>query len=450
MRTTPKPHIAPGQVHEALGRHMLVDGYDIVLDLEKSQGRRLWDSRGERWYLDLFSCFATMPLGINHPKMREPEFLAKLTRAAVTNPTNSDVYTTEMAEFVEAFGRLAMPDYLPHLFLIAGGTLGVENALKAAFDWKVRQNFRRGMKDERGHQVLHFREAFHGRSGYALSLTNTADPKKYQYFPRFDWPRVEPPKLRFPADAAELERVQKAEAESLAQIRRAFSERGDDIACILIEPIQAEGGDNHFRPEFLRALRQIADENRALLVFDEVQTGMGLTGRMWAHQHWDVRPDLLSFGKKTQICGMMGGGHLDDEPDNVFKVSSRLNSTWGGNLVDMVRGQRFLEIMAEEKLVENAATMGAHLKAGLERMQAEKPELLGNARGLGLMCAIDLVDGAARDAVAQKMFELGAIILPCGTKSLRFRTPLDVSRSELDEGLVLLGRAVDSSARKSA
>jgi len=429
---------------------MLVDGYDIVLDLEKSKGRRLWDSRGERWYLDLFSCFATLPLGMNHPKMREPEFLAKLTRAALTNPTNSDVYTTEMAEFVEAFGRLAMPDYLPHLFLIAGGTLGVENALKAAFDWKVRQNFRRGKKDERGHQVLHFKEAFHGRSGYGLSLTNTADPRKHEYFPKFDWPRIDTPKLRFPVDAVELERVQKAEADAIAQIRSAFQERGDDIACILLEPIQAEGGDNHFRPEFLRALRQIADENHVLLIFDEVQTGMGLTGRMWAHQHWDVRPDLLAFGKKTQICGMMAGGHLDDEPDNVFKVSSRLNSTWGGNLVDMVRGQRYLEIMAEEKLVEHAAAMGLHLKAGLERMQAEKPELMSNARGLGLMCAIDLTDGATRDAVAQKVFELGAILLPCGHKGLRFRTPLDVTPEELDEGLDLLARAVDLAARKSA
>ncbi|HYM79976.1 MAG TPA: L-lysine 6-transaminase [Candidatus Limnocylindria bacterium] len=449
-KPTQTPRIAPGDVHEVLGRHLLVDGYDIVLDLEKSQGRRFWDARGQRWYLDLFSCFATLPIGINHPKMQEPEFLARLTRAALTNPTNSDIYTVEMAEFVDAFGRLAMPEYLPHLFLVAGGTLGIENALKAAFDWKVRQNFRKGIREERGHQVLHFRESFHGRSGYALSLTNTSDPKKHQYFPKFDWPRVDNPKLRFPVDGAERERVQRAEAESLAQIQKAFAERKDEIACIILEPIQAEGGDNHFRPEFLRALRQVADENAALLIFDEVQTGMGLTGRMWAHQHWDVRPDLLAFGKKTQICGMMAGGHLDDEPDNVFKVSSRLNSTWGGNLVDMVRAQRYLEIIAEERLVEHAAEMGKHLRGQLERLQAERPDQVSNVRGLGLMCAIDLPDGATRDAVAQKVFELGAIILPCGTRSLRFRTPLDVTREELNEGLELIRRSVGAAARKSA
>ena len=449
--TSRSPRLAPGDVHATLGRHMLVDGYDIVLDLDKSEGRRFYDSRGGRWYMDLFSFFATLPVGINHPKMREPEFLAKLTRAALVNPTNSDIYTVEMAEFVDTFGRLAMPEYLPHLFLVAGGTLGVENALKAAFDWKVRQNFRKGLKSEKGHQVVHFTESFHGRSGYALSLTNTADPRKYAYFPKFDWPRIPTPKLRFPVDAAEIARVQQAEAIALEAIKAAYLERKDDIACILIEPIQAEGGDNHFRPEFLRALRDLAHENESLLVFDEVQTGMGLTGRMWTHQHDDVRPDLMSFGKKTQVCGMMGGGPwMDREPENVFHTSSRLNSTWGGNLVDMVRCQRYLEIMAEERLVENAASTGAHLTRALEAMQARRPELVSNARGKGLMCAIDFPDGAIRDAVADRAYALGMIILPCGTRSLRFRPPLDVTSAEVDEALGVLERAADKTAVKTA
>jgi L-lysine 6-transaminase len=450
MNTTRTAPIAPADVHGILSRHMLVDGYDIVLDLEKSHGRRLYDSRGDRWYLDMFSCFATLPVGINHPKLQEPGFLAQLRRAAVANPANSDIYTVEMAEFVATFGRLAMPEYLPHLFLIAGGTLGVENALKAAFDWKVRRNFRKGYREEKGHQVLHFREAFHGRSGYTLSLTNTADPRKYQYFPKFDWPRVSPPKLRFPVDANELERVERAEKDTLTEIKRAFADRKDDIACVILEPIQAEGGDNHFRPEFLKALRDVTHENEALLIFDEVQTGMGLTGRMWMHQHDDVRPDLLSFGKKTQVCGMMGGPMLDEEPENVFRLSSRVNSTWGGNLVDMVRCRRYLEIMEEERLVERAAETGMHLKSALEKLQSDRPDVLGNARGRGLMCAIDFPDGVARDAVANTLFDLGMIILPCGIKGLRFRPPLDVTIAEIDEAVDLLRRAVEATTAKSA
>jgi L-lysine 6-transaminase len=398
----------------------------------------------------MFSCFATLPVGINHPMLRDPEFSARLERAARVNPTNSDVYTVEMAEFVETFARWAMPDYLKHLYLVAGGTLGVENALKAAFDWKVRMNLRKGHRGEKGHQVLHFREAFHGRSGYALSLTNTADPRKYQYFPKFDWPRVASPKLRFPIDSAELDRVRKAESETMDQIKAAFRERPDDIACVVIEPIQAEGGDNHFRPEFLRALRDVTHENDALLIFDEVQTGMGITGRMWAHQHDDIRPDLLAFGKKTQVCGMMGGGRIDEEPDNVFAVSSRINSTWGGNLVDMVRCQRYLEIMAEENIVEHAEQVGDHLLRGIQSMQAEWPETLSNARGRGLMCAIDFPDGVTRDAAANRAYELGMIILPCGTRSLRFRPPLDITAAEVDEALDLLKRAIVLGRAKSA
>jgi L-lysine 6-transaminase len=448
--TTSAPRIAPADVHGILARHMLADGYDLVLDLDKSQGRRLVDARNGRRYLDMFSFFATLPVGINHPKMRAPEFLEVLTRAAITNPANSDVYTVEMATFVETFARLAMPEHLPHLFLVAGGTLGVENALKAAFDWKVRRNFRKGWREERGHQVIHFREAFHGRSGYTLSLTNTADPRKHEYFPKFDWPRIPNPKLRFPIDAAELARVARAEGEAIELIQNAFVERKDDIACIVIEPIQAEGGDNHFRPEFLRALRDLAHENDALLVFDEVQTGMGITGRMWAHQHDDIRPDLLAFGKKAQVCGMMAGPRLDMEPDNVFHVSSRINSTWGGNLVDMVRCARYLEIMAEERLLENATAVGAHLHARLERLAGERPETLSNPRGRGLMCAIDLPDGETRGAVVDRCVELGMMILPCGTRGIRFRPPLDVTAAEVDEALEILMRAVEAVGKKAA
>lgn len=441
-------HIAPAQVHETLHRHMLADGYDIVLDLEKSHGRRLWDSRQNRSYLDLFSFFATLPIGLGHPGMKDAGFQAKLLRAALVNPTNSDIYTTEFAEFVDAFGRLAMPSSMKYTFFVAGGALGVENALKAAMDWKVRRNMAKGISGEKGTQILHFREAFHGRSGYTVSMTNTADPRKYQYFAKFAWPRVSNPGLRFPVDAAELERVKAAEAASLAEIKAAFAANPDDIAAICVEPIQAEGGDNHFRPEYLAALKALAHENDALLIFDEVQTGIGLTGRMWAHQHFGTDPDLIAFGKKMQVCGCMAGGRIDEEPDNVFHIKSRINSTWGGNLVDMVRCQRYLEIIAEEKLVENAAAVGGHLLRGLEALQARRPGALSNARGKGLMCAIDFADGDVRAAVANKAYDLGMIILPCGTRSLRFRPPLDITAAEVDEALDILGKATDAVTAK--
>lgn len=440
--------IAPSQVHDTLHRHMLADGYDIVLDLEKSQGRRLYDSRHDRTYLDLFSFFATLPIGFNHPKTKDPDFLARLTRAALVNPTNSDIYTTEMAEFVDTFGRVAMPKSMKYTFFVAGGALGVENALKAAMDWKVRRNFAKGIKEEKGHQILHFREAFHGRSGYTVSMTNTADPRKYQYFAKFDWPRVSNPGLRFPVTDAEIARVQAAEAQTLAEVKAAFAANKDDIAAILIEPIQAEGGDNHFRKEFLVALKALAHENDALIIWDEVQTGIGITGSMWAHQAIGVDADLVAFGKKMQVCGCMAGGRIDEEPDNVFHMKSRINSTWGGNLVDMVRCEKYLQIIDEEKMVENAATVGAHLLKGLQALQSRHADVLSNARGRGLMCAIDFPDGDVRAAVGNKAYELGMIILPCGTKSLRFRPPLDITAAEVDEALDIVEKATLAVTKK--
>ena len=444
------PKIAPAAVHATLARHMLADGYDMVLDLEKSRGRRMHDSRSGRDYLDLFSFFATLPIGFNHPKLEDADFLKKLTRAALVNPTNSDIYSTEFAEFVDVFGRVAMRPWLPHSFFIAGGALGVENALKAAMDWKVRQNFRKGLKSERGHQILHFKDAFHGRSGYTVSMTNTADPRKYQFFAKFDWPRVSNPYLRFPVDGPELARVQQAESAALKEIRAAFDMRKNDIAAICIEPIQAEGGDHHFRTEFLAALKATAHEHDALLIFDEVQTGVGLTGRFWAHEGIGVQPDLVAFGKKMQVCGFLAGGRIDEEPDNVFKVSSRINSTWGGNLVDMVRCQRYLEIIEEEKLVENAAAVGAHLLAGLESLQAERPDVVSNARGRGLMCAVDLPDTETRDRLMDKAYELGLMILGCGRRSIRFRPALDITKAEIDEALDLVRKALKMAYAASA
>lgn len=442
MKTPTTGRIAPDKVHETLNRHMLADGLDIVLDIEKSRDRRMHDARTGRDYLDMFSCFATLPLGLNHPKMHDADFLRRLQGAALVNPTNSDIYTVEMAEFVETFSRVAMPDYLPHLFLVAGGTLGVENALKAAFDWKVRRNMRKGLKGEKGQQVLHFKHAFHGRSGYTLSLTNTADPRKYAFFAKFDWPRVPSPALRFPVDDAERARVATAEAETVEAIKEAFRARKDDIACIIIEPIQAEGGDRHFRASFLRGLRELADAYEAMLIFDEVQTGVGMTGKFWAFEHFGVEPDMIAFAKKMQVGGFMAGPRVEEEAENVFHVPSRINSTWGAHIVDMLRATKILEVIERDGLVDHAAEMGQRLLAGLQQVGRRHADCVDNVRGLGLMCAFDLPSGEARTAVVRGCLEDGLVVLPCGTRSVRFRPALTIAPAEVDEALERVERTL--------
>ena len=387
----------PKDARKHIDKRMLADGMSQIIDLDKSHGSWLVDGRDNREYLDLFSMFASLSVGYNHPYVVKNK--DRLMSSAINKPTNSDVYSVEMAEFVSTMGRVAQPEYLPYAFYIEGGGLAVENALKAAFDWKVRKNLSKGIKNK-GAQIIHFKECFHGRTGYTMSLTDSPDPRKTLYFPKFDWPRIENPKIEFPLNSINLQDVIDREKLAINQIKKAIHDNPDDIAGLIIEPIQGEGGDNHFRCEFFKELRSLANQEEFLLIYDEVQTGVGISGHMWAHQAFtpnncqcncensSTAPDIMAFGKKTQVCGIFGGKRLDEVDDHVFSESSRINSTWGGSLVDMVRFTLYLEIIENENLVENAKKMGGHLSLRLSELQNNHPDHVSNVRNRGLFWCV--------------------------------------------------------------
>ncbi|MDH2429056.1 L-lysine 6-transaminase [Sphaerisporangium sp. TRM90804] len=440
-------------VLDRLARHMLVDGFRMELDLERSRGSWIVDAESGRRYLDLYTFFASAPLGVN-PFDDDPGFLALLGRVAANKPANSDLSTAHLADFAETFARVLGDPELPHLFFVEGGALAVENALKCAFDWKSRHNEANGRPRELGTKVLHLTRAFHGRSGYTLSLTNT-DPVKTDRFPMFDWPRIDVPAIHH-GD------VEAAEERALAQARAAFARHPHDIACFIAEPIQGEGGDNHMRPAFLRAVQDLCHEHDALFVLDEVQTGAGLTGTPWAYQQLGLSPDIVAFAKKVQVGGIMAGRRVDEVPGNVFRVSGRINSTWGGGLVDMVRSRRMLEIIERDGLIPRAAVLGERLLAGLRRLEAAFPGGVRAARGRGLMCAFDVpsageaapgpdapgedgrsVAPSARDRlIAALREEEGVLVLPCGERTVRLRPALSITAEEVDHGLAALERAL--------
>lgn len=432
--------VTPDNALDILGKHLLVDGLPMVLDLERSRGTCLIDQRSGTQYLDMFTFFASNALGMNHPGLFGDQFSADLLRAARNKPSNSDVYTLAFARFVATFARVMGDPALPHYFFIEGGALAVENALKVAFDWKSRWNEAHGRSPDLGTRVLHLTDAFHGRSGYTMSLTNT-DPIKVARYPKFDWPRIDSPYI---ANGRDMDAV---ERHTLAQAREAFAAHPHDIACFLMEPIQGEGGDHHFRPQFFAAMKNLCEEHDALFVLDEVQSGAGITGRPWAYQHLGTSPDVVAFGKKLQVCGVMAGGRVDEVPDNVFHVSSRINSTWGGNLTDMVRSRRILEIIEDERLLDNAATRGAELQEGLRRL-AQKHRTLEDPRGRGLMCAVTLPDTATRNALLQRLFDVEkVIVLGCGRRTLRLRPPLTASADDISAALAAIDRALTALER---
>jgi len=434
-----KLSVSPENVQQTLKKHVLADGFDLTFDMEKSKGVYIYDSKNKRTLLDFFTCFASVPLGYNHPKMlNDEEFKKNLVLAALTNPSNSDIYTTQYAQFLETFERVGIPEYLPHAFFISGGTLAIENALKTAMDWKVQKNFAKGYTTERGFKVLHFEHAFHGRSGYTLSLTNTL-PVKTKWYAKFDWPRVSFPQVNFPYTESSHADLLKREALSTTQIKQAFTDNKDDICAIIIEPVQAEGGDNHVRGEFMEQLRQLADENEALLIYDEIQTGVGLSGKFWCHEHFgeNARPDILAFGKKMQVCGILAGKRIDEVENNVFKISSRINSTWGGSLVDMVRSTKILEIIEDDNLCAKAAENGQYLQDQLKHIAGNVP-IISNVRGKGLLTAFDFPDKTTRDKFIQLGMDNHVMFLGCGNHTIRFRPALIIEKNNIDEGLHIL------------
>jgi L-lysine 6-transaminase len=430
----------PTDILSVLKKYILEDGFKFTIDLEKSHDCYIYDSLNNREILDLFSYFATNALGHNHPDMvGDQHFKKELMIASLENPSNSDFYTKQYAEFLKTFAQVAMPEPFKHAFFISGGTLAVENAIKVAMDWKVKKNFKKGIKEEKGHQVIHFKQAFHGRSGYTMSLTNSK-PVQTDYFTKFSWPRIDNPKILFPLTETSLKELIVKEQLAIEQVKKALLDNKDDVCSIIIEPIQSEGGDNHFRGEFLQALRALANEEEVMLIFDEVQNGVGLTGKFWAYQHFNVVPDILSFGKKMQTCGIIATNRVDEIEDNCFTIPGRINSTWGGNLADMVRATKILQIIEKDNLVENAYIMGAYLLNKLADLAMTKK--ISNVRGRGLQCAFDLPSTELRDELIKKALDNDLLILAAGDNSIRLRPALVIEQRHIDEGIEILEKTL--------
>lgn len=417
------PHLLnENNCHEFIEDYMLKDILPIVPDFEKSHGCYLVDKKTGSEYLDCFTFFASNPLGYNREELSEKQFERELLKVAKIKPSNSDIWSVEMAQFLQTFIRVAIPKSYKNLFLIDGGALAVENAIKAAVDWKIK---RFGDIGEREIDIIHLENSFHGRSGYTLSLTNTADPRKYKGFPSFPWTRLTPPVCNNKTS----DDVRIKEDIFFKNLSESLTVSDSRLpCCVVIEPIQGEGGDNHFTTQFHGRLRKICTEKDVLLIYDEVQTGLGLTGKMWAFQHYGIEPDIVCFGKKVQICGVMCTDKIKEVPNNVFEERSRISSTWGGNLVDMVRSKKFLEIIESNNLVVNAKLVGNYIIHELETLQRNHSNIIEGVRGKGLMIAFDVKEPYSRDEIISLLFQNKVIVLPCGRNSIRIRPPLDFSK----------------------
>lgn len=424
-----KKIINPITAHDIVRKTNFYSAYDLTYDLTKSYGNYIWDSKNNRPILDCMGFFASNPLGHNHPKMLEREFSEKLLRVSRTNPANTEIITEEYAGFIQSFYDIAFPSHFKYLFLISGGSAAVENALKTAFDWKLQFN---RLNDIHIHpnelDVIHLRKAFHGRGGYTLSLTNTSDPRKYRDFPKWNWTRFDPPSINFD----DMSGIEELTNKTIVEMEDYLEKHHHKVAAIIIEPIQGEGGDNYFTDTFHTYLRFLANEFNCLLIYDEIQTGLGITGKWWAYQNYSIVPDIIVFGKKAQVCGIIVGRVIDSVERHVFNEKSRLDSTWNGNLTDMVRGQRYLEVVKEDKLLSNTISTGAYLLEGLKDVSKNLEEKFYNVRGLGLMIAFDFPIKELRDSFLEIALKHGLLCLGCGSSSIRLRPSLTFNKKDVD------------------
>lgn len=426
-----------------LKRRLLVDGFHIVIDLKKSRGAYVFNELDSKTYLDFYSFFGSMPLGFHHPGLANKAYQAALKEASQTKVALSDVYSPHFARFVDVFDTVALRQQFKYLFFIEGGACAVENALKVAFDWKTRLNLKRGSEVE-ANQIIHFEEGFHGRLGYTLTLTDSHDERKTKYFPKFPWPRILNPKINVYEEEPHLPTVEAREEKAAEQILTYLKQFGAQTAAIIIEPVQSEGGGNHYRKEFFQRLRKMADDHDVLLIFDEVQTGLGLSGKWWCWENFGVKPDIMTFGKKVQVCGIAVTGRIDEEKiEHCFRISSRINSTFGGNLTDMVRATRYIEIIRDYDLLRNMRERGKQFLKAFAGFSRTCP--LTNIRGLGGLLSFDVPTEEIRKIILKTAMEKERlIILPAGKRSVRFRPSLSISKEEVEDGLNRLEKTLES------
>ncbi|KAL9956103.1 hypothetical protein ACROYT_G037530 [Oculina patagonica] len=421
-----------------LSQMQLTKGMSYFADFEKSRGNFIVDADGNV-LLDVFQQIASMPLGYNHPALikalQDPKNMSSFVNRAALG-----LYppVSFLQDLKDALISVAPPG-LPEVTTMACGTCSVENAFKLTF-----MNF---MSKQRGDpeptiddldscmknkvpgtpplSILAFEKGFHGRTLGALSTTRSKAMARVD-IPVFDWPKAPFPYLKYPLEKHEIEN--KAEEERCLEMARqaiiSSNNAGKPVAGIIVEPIQAEGGDNHASADFFKSLQKIAKEFDALLIVDEVQTGCGSTGKFWAHQHWglDEPPDIVTFSKKMLIGGFY------HKPEVRVAQPMRIFNTWMGDQSKLVLLKEVVKVIQEEGLLQRVQETGKVLLHGLENIQEKYPVLFSRARGVGTFCAIDCADASVRAEFLSRMKSSGVEMGGgCGEASIRFRPSLTFS-----------------------
>jgi 4-aminobutyrate aminotransferase/(S)-3-amino-2-methylpropionate transaminase len=435
----PGPEAKKATAH--LNRIFDVRSLNMMVNYQQSHGNYVADVDGNV-LLDVYAQIASIPVGYNNPSLLLAAKSPEMASALINRPALGNFPPHDWASILETGILRVAPKGLDQVFTAMAGSDANETAYKAAFMWR-RQQERGGADVDFSPEetssamlnltpgsphlsIMSFTSAFHGRLFGSLSTTRSKPIHKID-IPAFDWPQAPFPALKYPLEQ-HVEENTAEEQRCLAEVERIIKEFHNPVAAVVIEPIQSEGGDNHASPAFFAALREITKRNNILFIVDEVQTGVGATGKFWAHEHWNLSepPDIVTFSKKAQTAGYYYGNSAlrPNKPYRQF-------NTWMGDPARALLFRAIINEIERLNLVENVAVVGDYLYSGLEQLAQQYPDQIQNLRGKGQGTFIAF-DNPKRDEFLVKAKRHGINIGGSGTSAVRLRPMLIFQKHHAD------------------
>jgi len=393
------------RIAEFYKRYAANTTFEYPLVIKNGEGCYVQDVDGN-WFLDFNAQVASAALGYKHPAITS--VMKRYAEIGAHKIAGQDFYNEEAAELTKTLLSI-VPKRLRRVFLVNTGAEAVENCMKLVW---------RKVGPLSG---VAFSGAFHGRTLGALSYTHSRAAQKKNY------PEIAHHVLKFCSSDADVE---------IDELEK-FILTGSKPSFVVVEPIQGEGGYRVASKKFLTTIRKVTKANNIQLILDEVQTGIGRTGKWWAFEHYKIEPDFIASAKHLQV-----GAAIFPNEFNPAEHSA-ISSTWGGgHRIDLAIGTETIKTIRKQKLLENAAKIGEHIGKRLKEWQKSLPKMIIDTRGLGLMRAFELPSAEIRSKVIQQSFRRGLCLLPCAERAIRIAPPLIIKQSEADEGLNILEKVV--------
>lgn len=430
-----------GEIYDNRATYFMTDYFNSV-------GNYISDADGNQM-LDVFAQISSIAIGYNNPKLLEAAKSDEMANALANRPALACFPSTNYLQILKLGLMAAAPPGMDRIWTATTGSDANETAYKAAFMYhhgkkrgnadftqeeltSVMDNKLPGASDM---VILSFDKGFHGRTFGSLATTRSKPIHKMD-IPTFNWPKAPFPKLKYPLQEFEQENHQQ-ELDCLAEFELIIEQYKGKVAAIIIEPVQAEGGDNHATPFFFQKLRDITKQNDILMIVDEVQTGVGATGKLWAHEHWNLTspPDMVSFSKKFQAAGF-----YFSNPDLQPKQPYRQFNTWCGDPSKAIIARTIYQEIVANDLITNTANVGNYIYNHLKELSNKYPSILLNLRGenFGTFIAFDCPNPTIRNNLLVKMRNKGVNAGGSGDQSVRLRPTLVFENKHADIFLQVL------------